>query len=246
MPINLKQRLPLNKISLWHRRIGLFLLVWVIFVALTGVALNHSKAFDLESLPLPRAILEGIYGIEPPEVESYFHKGDWLSLVAGDQLYRNRQRLGFCPGLRGAATLAGETYVACSDSLYLLDHRGEIIEQIGAGLGLPTPIDAFGHCGGQPCLESAGQVYRFDPADFSWSPGAADSFEASVPGETPSGLYEDLARRNSPPDFNGERLVRDLHSGVFFGLGPWLMDLFALVLVTLSVTGLIQWWLRRR
>jgi hypothetical protein len=229
----------------WHRRLGLALLLWLLFVAVTGFLLNHSRDFGFDSKPLPTSVLAAVYGIESPETTSFYINGLWLSHVSGNQLYRDREPLGFCQGLKGTAEYQGEIYAACDETIYILTASGELIERINAGLGVPFPITGFGVCDELPCLEHGGQSYALNPTYLTWAETDTTLTPARA-GETPQGLGAYLRDINSPPDFQIQRLVRDLHSGAFFGLGPWLMDLFAISLVAMSALGFSLWWSTRR
>ena len=44
-----------------------------------------------------------------------------------------------------------------------------------------------------------------------------------------------------------QRLMQDLHSGRWFGgWGVWMMDIAAVILLLLAVSGLWMWWGKRR
>ena len=146
--------------------------------------------------------------------------------------------------MAGLATLVDELYVGCIDSVYVLTGDGDVIEQLNAHLGLPVPIQRFGHCDNLPCLVSDERIFAFDPVGFKWN-ATASALQSTPADNTPAGLHARLQQQNAPQDFHLERLIRDLHSGLFFGLGPWLMDLFAITLMVLSITGFTMWWLTR-
>lgn len=232
------------QLRLWHRRISLALLVWVFFVACTGIALNHSQDFGLDKLPLPSAVARSVYGVEPAPIRSFYSASAWISQT-GNSLYWQDTPLGYCPELLGVARVKGEIFAACSDSLSILTTQGEVIERQTASLGLPTPISAFGLCAGKPCLSHDGQNFSLDPQQYTWQQESA-SLESQPPGITPKGLRQRLEALTTPPDFKFERLIQDLHSGAFFGLGPWLMDIFAVALMAISLLGFGVWWLNRR
>jgi len=52
---------------LWHRRIGLFALVLVVILAITGLMLNHTEKLGLAESYISREWLLNWYGIEPVE-----------------------------------------------------------------------------------------------------------------------------------------------------------------------------------
>ena len=50
---------------LWHRRVGLFALVLVVILAVTGILLNHTERFKLDETYVNNSWLLSWYGIEP-------------------------------------------------------------------------------------------------------------------------------------------------------------------------------------
>jgi hypothetical protein len=229
----------------WHRRTSLTLLLWLLFVAITGIALNHATDFGFDSRPLPANLMSSVYGVEPPDTTSFYIAGAWLSHVTGNQLFWEKEPVGYCEGLVGVAAYQGEVYAACRETLYILGTEGQLIERINAGLGIGFPIERFGLCEGLPCTAGADGNSVLNPQQFAWQP-TRSTLSPSVAAETPAGLASALKRINSPPDFRVQRLIRDLHSGAFFGLGPWLMDIFAVGLIGVALMGLGLWWSNRR
>lgn len=222
------------------------LLLWILFVALTGAALNHTHHLSLDKVPLPASVLNSIYGVAPPQIISYPLGGHWVSLVGGEKIYLGIRETGYCTSLSGVGALGEELFAACEDSLYLFTRDGELIERMSASFGLPTPIARFGPCGDTLCLVSEQQHYRLDSGDYSWQPASDGAITLAAPGLLDPELRDTLIRANTPENFHLERLVKDLHSGVIFGLGPWLMDIFAIGIAALAFTGLTMWWRTRR
>lgn len=236
----------LRQLRLWHRRLGLTLLLWLVLVATTGIAINHTKDFALETKHMPRLVLETIYGISAPEIRSFAIEDRWFSLVAAQQLYVDDIPIGPCENFLGVAGYNGEYFAACRGVIFIVNSQGELLEKLAGGYGVPTPIDAFGLCDNSPCLQSRERLYRFDGVNFTWRPLATGMLLPSHVSQPPEDLLRQLQAHHIPPDLGLERLLRDLHSGVFFGLGPWIMDLFAATILVLSLIGLALWILGRR
>ena len=55
----------------WHRRIGLSVFLVMIFLAITGFALNHSPALSLSKINLTSDWLLSWYGVAPQRAEAY-------------------------------------------------------------------------------------------------------------------------------------------------------------------------------
>ena len=77
----------LRRLRRWHRGTGLFLLLWVLLVAVTGVALNHSAGLGLDKLRLTSPLLLRLYAIELKEPQGIPVDRHWLSVGGDRQLY---------------------------------------------------------------------------------------------------------------------------------------------------------------
>lgn len=63
----------------------------------------------------------------------------------------------------------------------------------------------------------------------------------------PVTMKQRVVAQSVPPSLNWQRLLLDLHAGRLFGLaGQLVMDLAALVLVVLALTGTVIWSRSRR
>ncbi|GIX31918.1 MAG: hypothetical protein KatS3mg124_2390 [Porticoccaceae bacterium] len=221
----------------WHRRLGLPLALWLAWLAASGVALNHGAALGLDRRPLPSWLAESLYGVavEPPQGVALDEL--WLG-VAGETLFAGERPVDRCSRLVGAARSGELVYAACPEAVYALTRNGELVEAMTAGL--PGVVASFGRCGELPCLVSGDTTFALDPVRLVWVPHPA-SPQVAPAAPPPPDLLPRLAARAVPAEFTWERLVRDLHSGALFGLGPWLADLFAVGLVLLSALGFALW-----
>ena len=63
----------------------------------------------------------------------------------------------------------------------------------------------------------------------------------------PDQLKQALINQSVPPSLNWQRFLLDLHAGRIAGLaGQLIMDLAALILIVLAVTGTVIWGRTRR
>lgn len=230
-------------LRVWHRRFGIVLAILVLLVSVTGILINHADRWQLVQRPVQSSLLLNLYGIELPEPVSYLVKGQWLSQVSGNQLFVNKKAVGPCQGkFAGALTLEDARMVAaCGDELLHLTGDGEIIERLGAVYALPSPIDRLGTCDNRPCLESGGRKYLLDLENLRWNQIDSSEFVAVAATTAPVDLDAAIAAQFTATGLDWERVLLDLHSGRLFGLGPWLMDLLAVGLILIAISGLTIW-----
>lgn len=228
----------------WHRRVGLACLIVFLVVSVTGVLLNHTSELALGKQKVSNERMLAHYGFSVPNITSYPVRDRWLSDLGGDYLYLDGEQLAYCQGrLVGAVALEQFSVAACERELLLLTPEGELVEHIGAVYGLPAPVDELGLCGSQLCLSSAGVVYLADVQQLQWLEQQEGVLVPSLQGELPNALESMLREHALGSGLDLERVLLDLHSGRIFGLyGVWLVDLAALGLIMLSLSGFWMWY----
>jgi hypothetical protein len=245
-----KQRFKLSSFYVWHRYMGVSAAVIVLIVAATGLLLNHTEDFQLDSEHIKSAWVLDWYGIRAPDSMQTFLTGDRYLTLMGEHLYLNRKEIeGNYRQLIGAVIFNDTFIVAVSHSVLLLTRRGEIIEQLQEKDGVPASIKQVGIDANGAVIVRTGHGYYQPDADFiHWK--RQDEDFSRVRWSTP-GLIEPRLKNALQSHYRGEvlpveRVILDLHSGRFFGwLGPWLFDAAAVFLILLSLSG--GWiWLKRR
>ena len=97
-------------------------------------------------------------------------------------------------------------------------------------------------------LRSSDGLYRADPALLSWDRVAddPDPIRWAKPAATDEAMLATLRADYLGSILSLERVLLDLHSGRILGrFGPWLMDLAAVLLLVLAVTGIWLWNVRK-
>lgn len=227
----------------WHRRIGLVSAAFALVLAATGLLLNHSHDLGLDRMPLENPLLRQAYGVAPdPVAGSLRHvleNGAVLQAVAG-RLRVGDQDLGACPQLVGIVEQGAQLLAVCSDRLWLLTPRGEVIDQADSVRGVPPGLSAVGQGQGQVLLRQGGQHFTVDLGDLSLRPAPA----APAAGIT---WTEPATPAASKADLDWEQVLLDVHSGRILGrFGVWLVDAMAIAFVVLALSGLAMAWRRRR
>ncbi|HEY6240549.1 MAG TPA: PepSY domain-containing protein [Burkholderiales bacterium] len=221
----------------WHARIGLAALVFFLFLGVTGVILNHGSELGLDARYVHAAWLARWYGIgdEPPRqaFRSGRHdliaaNGRWMldGRVAGEKF----------PQPLGLVELPDMVVVASSTSLALYGKDGALIDRLESGALPAVPVQAIGAGGRQIVLRTASGTFQSRDA-LSWQSAPREGIAWSAPADLSAAEREKYAGLLDP-GISVQRILLDLHSGRFAGrYGPLAMDLVAVFLAVLSVSG---------
>jgi hypothetical protein len=242
------RRRSLRSLYVWHRWIGIACALLVLWLAVTGILLNHSTRLGLDRAYVHAPWLLRMYGISPqPPATGIPLAGHWIA-QAGDQLFLDAKPVTGLQGrLVGAVTLSGAILVMSSGHAVMLTADGELIESFGPE-ALPGPIQAVTQSGSRVLVRTTDGVYAgdetllgFEPYAGHW-PGAASDAQPLPPG-----IARAIVAAGGGIKLSGERVLTDLHSGRLLGrYGPWLMDLASIGFIVLALTGLWLWWRYRR
>lgn len=234
----------------WHRRVGLVVLLLALVLSGTGIALNHTESLALDQRHVAASWLLDWYGIEVPADALSYEAGGHRVTLLGDRLYFDATPLeGSFDRLSGAGAAGGGLAVVAGGNVLLLNDEGALIERMGRTAGVPAGIErvAVGP-DGRLFVEAAHGLYVADPQFLGWQHEAPPA--AGLDWAAPSPLPETLLQRLRT-DLRGqilplERVLLDVHSGRILGRhGPLVMDLAAVLLILLALSG--GWmWLRRR
>ena len=233
-----------------HRSFGAFAVVFVLFMVLSGLALNHSNDLGLDQRKASQSFVLGWYGLgKPSNIKSYAVGDDWIS-IAGSQLYLNDNAVATLHGGVGAVS-TDDLYIAASgDEVLLLDHDGNLVERLPWASISEAPIEAIGLQLNQTVtVRSAGQVWLADADLLNWQriEEPITSPDWSSPQVAPDELQQSITSLYRGEGLSLERVLLDLHSGRIFGsIGVVVYDLLALALGFLSISGLVLWFRGRR
>ena len=80
-------------IQKWHKKIGTYTALFVVFLAISGIALNHSEKFKLNTTFIKIDWLLDLYQINPEsEPIGYFSYDNWAVQV-GERIYFNNKEI---------------------------------------------------------------------------------------------------------------------------------------------------------
>lgn len=229
----------------WHRRLGIFSALFIILMASTGVLINHSNHLSIDTASVQQKWMLDYYGISPPNQIIVYQTAP-LSLASSDNLAWVQHQLAVEADspIKGMISVGQMILAVDKNHLYMLSKNGELMEKQDASMGLPRDIEAIGF-DGQVWLKTSNGYFMADDELIEWRqamPFAPIPWSQAI--ESPASQLESdnisLLARSS--HLNWERVILDIHSGRFFGaLGPWFMDLVALALMIMAISGIYLW-----
>lgn len=235
----------------WHRGLGIISALFILLMALSGMLINHSNHLSIDTAHVKQNWLLDYYGITPPSQIDIYQTSP-LKIASSDNLIwiDNRLAVEADSSIKGMLSLGRMLVAVDSNNLYLLSKEGELLEKQDASTGLPRGIEAIGF-DEQVWLKTSTGTFMADDDLIEWNqaqpfapiawttPLAADSDEMNINIREEREAITLQARSSH---LTWERVLLDIHSGRFFGsLGPWLMDLVALALIIMAVSGIYMW-----
>ena len=233
-----------------HRSLGAGTAVFIIFMVLSGLAINHSNGLGLDQSHVSQSLVLDWYGLEKPEnIRSFALGNDWLSF-AGSQLYLNGNSVSGISNGVGAVSSHDMLIAAGSEELLLLGRDGILIERLPWGPPGAGPIESIGQLAdGSVVVQSADQLWLADAELLNWQQPKDTNIDPiwAFSEPAPDVLREAITRQYRGEGLSLERVLLDLHSGRIFGsVGVLVYDLLALAVGFLAISGLIFWLRGRR
>ena len=238
----------LRSLYIWHRYIGLAAAVFVITLAVTGLALNHTEELGLDSNYVKSGTLLNWYGVQAPEkITSYQVDTHTISAV-GEHIYWDTTRIPQIPSpLIGVVHYADLVVVGIEGRLLLFTPDGELVEQLGGAAGVPAGMQALGVTPDyRLAIHAAHGFYQTNEDFLEWK--ETDHLEATWnrPTNPPEDLRLALQSAYRGSGLSLERIMLDLHSGRILGSwGIYLVDAAAILFLLLACSG-VWLWSRRR
>ena len=229
----------------WHKRLGIFSAFFVIILSITGILLNHASHIKLDNAYIASPFILKLYGIRTPNITATSIDNHWIYHI-GDSIYQNETPLESCEGhLIGAVANPIFTIIACDKSVLFYSSTMEFIDSLNTHFGLPTPIQKIGKFQNTIVIRSQNQLFFFDES-LNTQPLPNDTQITAIKWSNiekpPKEILSQIQRTYIGTDLTWERLILDIHAGRFLGkLGPLIMDIIAIMFITLAVTGIFIW-----
>lgn len=211
--------------------------VFFLFLAATGVVLNHATDFGLDARYVHAAWLARWYGIAAESPRYAFRSGKHDLIAANGRWALDGRIAGEkLPRPIGLVELPDMIVVASSMSLYLYGRDGMLIERLERSALPAVPVLAIGAGARQLMLRTASGTFESSEA-LSWQPTSRDAIAWSSPADLSIAERERYAEMLEP-GISVQWILLDLHSGRFAGrYGTLAVDLLAIFLAVLSLSG---------
>ena len=206
-----------KSVARWHRRFAVFVSIWLILLAGSGMVINHANDWGLDKTPLAAPLQQWVYGIDtgdPGLCEQITPEG-----VACEELFARLQ-------LPVGVLLLG------ARDLFLLDDSGQLVEKIS--------VRQLGLASLQAVLREGSEIYlRGDNKVILTTPDLVDGqVMDSAAVEALKGRQWKEAAETSE-GITWERFLLDLHAARFLGpLASWFNDLIAAFILILAISGI--------
>lgn len=226
-----------------HRSMGALLAMFVLLLASTGILLNHTSDFDLDQYHLTWPWLLKHYGMDSVEVDNAYLLDEKIVSQVGEQIFVDSTPIvESVRPLIGGVVLDDITVIASDNELILLSPDNEFIEKMSASAGVPMQIQNIGLFHGQPVLQTRNGMWRSDFLLEEWENISLQGVSWSEPFPMPDATLKQLAAYFHGEGISLERFILDLHNGrILSAVGVWLLDILAVLLIVLSLSGLWIW-----
>ncbi len=239
------------KLHKWHRRIGLLASAFIVFLVITGIALQHSDDFNLNTQYLSSSWLLKYYGIKPNPITTY-QLGNQTISHAGESVYLSGKPIthevtAIHGAIKHVADTNSEIIIASLNSLIVIDLEGHIIDEITTQDGLQeAPIGIALSKNNTPVVRGINTYWESLGDLTSWQKLQGPHPRWVAPAITLPALRQVIESHDMSKQINLERFLLDAHSGRVFGkFGIYIIDVAAILLLILSITGIWLWVVRR-
>ncbi|MGB7543780.1 MAG: PepSY domain-containing protein [Burkholderiales bacterium] len=221
----------------WHARIGVAAVVFLVFLATTGLALNHGTMLGLDGVRVHAAWLSAWYGIRNNPPGGAFDAGG-SELVWGNSIWLlNRKVIAEqVPAPLGMVEAAGILYIASGVGVSMYFPDGRLVDTVAAEALSGGGISAIGS-GNEGVALRAGKGNFCSTDGIAWKPCTGQVRWSDM--RALSGAEQRALSARLSPGIAAQTILSDVHSGRILGrYGPLVMDAAALILLALGLSGL--------
>ncbi len=227
----------------WHRKLGIIAAFLLIFLSVSGIAINHSHSLSLDSWHVKSAWLLNFYGIKAPTDIRFYGKNN---LFVTDQLLWFKQKLlleSLNEAIIGVGKFKQFWLVVTTQQLYLFSMQGELVDQLDSASGVPMHISAMNISANHLLLNTSTGYFQTDADFLDWQKVNLVTVPVWLTAnQVKDERYHQAKLLYKSQYLTWERVLLDLHSGRIFGMfGIILSDIIAIILILLSMSGLYIW-----
>ncbi len=239
-----KKYLSQKKIYIWHKKAGVYAMFFLLLLAVTGIMLNRAELLGLKEVVIDNPAVLRMYGMQPAGRITSFAVGSGHISAVGDGIYYGNKKIGTTDSeILGALKTKKFIVVATAAQLQVFSGKGEFIEKLSTE-ALPTgAIEAVAaEKNGGLLVKTSDGFFLFDTDMVAWSDTPPPNPFLPVKAvELPEPVQKKMLQNYRGEGLPLDRVILDIHSGRFFGkFGPLVMDLSAVALIFLAITGLVN------
>lgn len=240
-----------------HTALGLFVIIPLLSFTLTGVLLNHKHELGLNQRFIKSEWIMRQYGLNlsATPVTWNLGKNDFFTEYTG-QYILNGKAIELDDTPLSAIKISSGFCIASARKIYFFDPRCLLIEELEVGLSLPEGvIQKLGTSHSKQLIiqyknndkngDTSADTYSYHTAQspelMSFTPAKASDAEYwAEQGDISSEHLRQAKKAIIACGQPLERVILDFHSGNIFSLaGKILVDLFAIGVLGLSISGLL-------
>jgi len=243
-----KIRVTKKSINQIHKFTGIAVCVFLIHLSLTGIFLNHPEDLDLDEKYTASPMILALYNISIPNQKESFLVNDIFISRFGDQVFMGNQPIIKNENPITGATLSNQVLIiAFPNEMVLLTQEGELIERISSTAELPQNIQKLGVSEGILYLKTPNQLWQSSDQAQAWELSDSNFNDWSNEVIMPDQQTKQIEMYFSGKGVSLEQFFLDLHNGnIIKGFGKWLLDIIAIFLLLLSISGIWIWLKKRR
>jgi len=243
-----KIRVTKKSINQIHKFTGIAVCVFLIHLSITGIFLNHTEDLGLDEKYTASPMILALYNISMPSQEESFLVDNIFISRFGDQVFMGNQPIIKSENpIIGAALSNQVLFIAFPNEMVLLTQEGELIERISSTAELPENIQKLGVSEGILYLKTPNKLWQSSDQAQAWELSDSNFNDWSNEVIMPDQQTKQIEMYFSGKGVSLEQFFLDLHNGnIIKGFGKWLLDIIAIFLLLLSISGIWIWLKKRR
>ena len=226
----------------WHRKLGILAAFFLIFLSLTGIGLNHTNSLGLAHQPIAISWLQDFYGIKNA-VDIRFYQQKQLTVADGYIWAGDKLLLENAEPVIAAGKFKQYWLVLTASQLSIFNANGDLVDLLNSNTGLPSGVTGISITNDNITLNTVSGYFQTDENMLQWQqvetliePQWLSAEEAKL------NEINNVQLRYKSQFLTLERFILDAHSGRILGdFGVYFMDLVAVILLLLSVSGIYLW-----
>jgi len=242
-----KIRVTKKSINQIHKFTGIAVCVFLIHLSITGIFLNHTEDLGLDEKYTASPMILALYNISMPNKEESFLVDNHFISRFGNQVFLDNQPVfkSEVP-IIGAITFNQMLIIAIKNELVLLTEDGELIEKLTTANGVPENIQKLGAFNSLLFLKTSNQVWESNDEGQEWRVSSSSFNKWSNEVVMPDEKTQQVESYFLGKGVSLEQFFLDLHNGnIIKGFGKWILDIIAIFLLLISISG-VWIWLRKK